>query len=667
MKRRPLEIMWLVPLLCFVALGRAAAQPAAHPLDALSASEYWTVFEAMKASGKLTDASRYASVNLKEPPKTEVLAWKEGTPFRRDALAVIKQGPDTYEAVVDIAGGKLSSWRKIEGAQANFTPDEGEWVEELIKGSADWKAAMKRRGIVDYETLNCFGGVLGYFDTEPERGRHLIRAVCSDRRGASSGQFRPIEGVTVLIDQDKRQVLKVIDTGVRPLPRETGDYHDLEGPVREVPSPLLVQQSLGPGFRLERNQVRWQNWTFHVRVDPRVGTVVSRVRYTDQGRERSVMYQGFLSEIFVPYMDPGEDWYFINFLDIGESSMGLSSPLERGTDCPGHATYLDGVHADERGIPHQRRRLACLFERETGDMAWRHFRRPDSIESRVRRDLVLRQISTIGNYDYLVDWVFQQDGAIKVVGGATGQVNVKAVSAKTVETSAGNGSHNGSNGGAAAGRDDAYGRLIRENLVAVNHDHFLSFRLDLDVDGPANNFVTDRLVPQQQPAGQPRRSIWVVKSETVHTEAEGRLSAHASQPALWRVVNLANRGPMGYPVSYQLKPGHSATSLLAADDNPQVRGGFSQYQLWVTRQSDGERFAAGPYPTGAKQADGLPVWTKANRSIDNTDLVVWYTMGMHHVPRAEDWPVMPVAWHELEIRPFDFFERNPALDLPRPR
>jgi primary-amine oxidase len=124
---------------------------------------------------------------------------------------------------------------------------------------------------------------------------------------------------------------------------------------------------------------------------------------------------------------------------------------------------------------------------------------------------------------------------------------------------------------------------------------------------------------------------------------------------------------MGYPVSYQLKPGHSATSLLAPDDNPQVRGGFSQYQLWVTRQSDSERLAAGPYPTGARQADGLPVWTKANRSIDNADLVVWYTMGMHHVPRAEDWPVMPVVWHELEIRPFDFFERNPALDLPRPR
>jgi primary-amine oxidase len=37
---------------------------------------------------------------------------------------------------------------------------------------------------------------------------------------------------------------------------------------------------------------------------------------------------------------------------------------------------------------------------------------------------------------------------------------------------------------------------------------------------------------------------------------------------------------------------------------------------------------------------------------------------MHHVVRGEDWPVMPVAWHALELRPFDFFDHNPAVDLP---
>jgi primary-amine oxidase len=85
----------------------------------------------------------------------------------------------------------------------------------------------------------------------------------------------------------------------------------------------------------------------------------------------------------------------------------------------------------------------------------------------------------------------------------------------------------------------------------------------------------------------------------------------------------------------------------------------------VTRQDDRQRLAAGPYSTGAKRAGGVPAWAAADRPLENADVVLWYTMGMHHVVRAEDWPVMPVVWHELELRPFDFFAKNPALDLPR--
>jgi primary-amine oxidase len=54
-----------------------------------------------------------------------------------------------------------------------------------------------------------------------------------------------------------------------------------------------------------------------------------------------------------------------------------------------------------------------------------------------------------------------------------------------------------------------------------------------------------------------------------------------------------------------------------------------------------------------------------NRGIEPADLVLWHTVGMHRMARAEDWPVMPVMWYSFELRPFDFFERNPAVDLPR--
>ena len=107
-----------------------------------------------------------------------------------------------------------------------------------------------------------------------------------------------------------------------------------------------------------------------------------------------------------------------------------------------------------------------------------------------------------------------------------------------------------------------------------------------------------------------------------------------------------------------------AASLLDPEDGPQRVGAFCAHQLWVTPYKQNERYAAGVYPTDSKGEDGLAVWTKTNRPIENTDIVAWYTMGFHHMPRAEDWPVTPVMWHGLVIRPFDFFPQNPVLNLP---
>jgi primary-amine oxidase len=645
----------------------AAGQAARHPLDALTAKEYWAVYDVLRAAGRTDTATRFAGITLREPPKPEVLAWKPGTPFRREAVVVVRQGRRTYEAVVDIAGRKLAGWTELKGVQPNLTETETKGVEDIVKQSPEWRAAMARRGLSDMAMVRCYGAVLGNFGTPEERGRRLVRATCSDRFGVWDANDRGIEGVVVLVDLDEGKVLRVIDTGVVPIPRGSVD-HDPEavGQTREVPSPILVTQPQGPGFVVEGHEVAWQNWRFHFRVDPRQGVIVSTVRYQDGERVRSVLYQGSLAEIFVPYMDPTPSWYFVTFLDVGENPWWFPSPLERGADCPDYAAYFDGVAVNDRGVPQRISRAACLFEREPGDIAWRHYSEDErATESRARRDHVLRTIGTLGNYDYLVDWVFMQDGGIKVVGAATGIVNTKAVPGPLAAAPGRDGAQGSGGPGAAAGADEAYGRYVAEHTVAVNHDHFLSFRLDLDVDGPANTFMVDRLAVQRLPAGEPRRSIWTMQSEAVRSEQGGQLDASMEHPALWRVVNPTAHGPFGRPTGYQIRPGHSDVSILTADDNPQVRGGFSRHQLWVTRQNDGERLASGVYTTGSRTAGGLPVWAQANRPLENADLVVWYTMGIHHVARTEDWPVMPMVSHEVELRPFDFFTRNPALDLPR--
>jgi primary-amine oxidase len=645
---------WFFAFLIFAAPG-AGATPAGHPLDALASQEYWDVYETMKASGKIDGASRYAGVNLHEPPKAEVLQWKTGAPFRREALAIVKQGRRTFEAIVDIGSHKLISWKEMKGVEPVLIADETEGVDEKVKADPQWQAAMHKRGITDFETVSCDGDSPGYFGTPEEQGRRLQRVRCSEGRGFTNRGAHPIEGLITLWDSEEQKVIRVIDTGAVPVPRGNADYDAGAIAPREVPGPISVQQPVH-GFKIDGNQVSWQNWNLHFRIDPRMGVVVTNVSYHDGGKIRSILYEGSLAEIFVPYQDPAEGWYHTTFIDMGEGNTwgGVASVLEPGADCPENAVYFDSVISTSRGTPQRRPRTACLFEREAGDFAWRHAAGGFNTDSRRRRDLVLRMISTFGNYDYAVDWAFLENGSIKIGVGATGTVEVKAARSRSAAED-------------QDGKDRRYGHFVADNTVGVNHDHYFSFRLDLDIDGTENSLLKEELKAQALPAGSPRKSVWVTEPKIAKVEEDGQLQMMMEHPALWRVINPNVKGPLGYPVSYEIAPGHNAVSLMTDDDWPQRRAGFIRHHLWVTPYREDERYPAGDYPTQSHGGDGLPAWTKANRPIENTDIVVWYTLGFHHVPRPEDFPIMPTAWHEFELRPFDFFTRNPAVDLPRAR
>jgi primary-amine oxidase len=95
------------------------------------------------------------------------------------------------------------------------------------------------------------------------------------------------------------------------------------------------------------------------------------------------------------------------------------------------------------------------------------------------------------------------------------------------------------------------------------------------------------------------------------------------------------------------------------------RAGFLNAHLWATPYKQDERFAAGDYINQSSGGEGLPKWTAANRSIDNQDLVLWYTLGVTHIPRPEEWPVMTCHRAGFKLMPAGFFARNPALDVPK--
>lgn len=641
-----------LPMLMVLTTVAVIAQTPSHPLDGLTAREYWAVYDTMKASSYVDAKTRYPFITLREPPKDEVLHWKQGQPLRREALVVVKRGPQTFEATVDIAMRKIVSWKQIPGVQSNLIEEEISGVDEDVRKDPQWQAAMRRRGITDFDTISCTGSSPGYYGLPEDKTYRIVRVICYDRRGVWESDGRPIEGLSVEWDGDEGKVLRVIDDGVVPIPQGNLGYDvDSVGPLRDIPTPIRVEQPQGPSFAVDGHQVTWQKWKFQFRIDRRVGLIISNVRYADGGNLRSILYEGSLSEIFVPYMDPSEAWYHWTFLDAGEFADGFASSLEPGADCPENAVFFEQVYANSHAIPQRRPRAACLFERATGGIAWRH-EGASGLESRKARDLVLRTIGVFGNYDYVFDWTFQQNGRIKISVGATGVDNIKAVAARTLAED-------------TREHASAYGRFIGENSVGVDHDHFFSFRLDLDVDGTANSFVKDRLTLERQPPENPRRSVWVPKSEVAHNEQQSKLRMNMDQPEEWRVINPNIRNSLGYPVGYEIVPGDNAISLLLPEDYPQRRAGFTDYQLWVTPYRENERYAAGDYPVQSIGGDGLPAWTSRNRPIEDTDIVVWYTIGFHHVPRSEDWPVLPTMWHEFELQPVNFFAHNPALDLPK--
>ncbi|MDJ0926490.1 MAG: hypothetical protein QNJ73_02475 [Gammaproteobacteria bacterium] len=639
--------LWLL-LISTISFAVPATSDQQHPLDSLTVAEYETVTRVLGTAGKIDKSSRFALVNLAQPEKESVLRWQPSDGIARQAFVAVRHQRQMYEGIVDLAAEKLLSWERVEGVQPALFDDEFVLSQTIVRRDPAWQEAIAKRGIENLKDVFCYPAFPGNFDRDWDVGNQRLGMIACYHTGSDNGLWgRPIEGLLAIVDYDNKALFELIDTGVVAIPNG--------GPAIAEPQPT-ANPARGPvTHRISTNGqwISWDRWRFHLGIDPRVGPVLSLVSFEDAGRERSVMYQGSVSELFVPYMDPTRTWYFRTYLDVGEYGIGASGvPLTAGRDCPADALMLDASFLNYRGKPTTTTGIACVFERLTGDAAWSHFEvRQQGSQMRRHAELVVRFIVWLGNYDYVLDWIFTETGSLKVRVGATGIVLTKAVASRLM-----------SDAGAEA--DTAYARLIAPGLAGVNHDHFFSFRLDLDVDGPRNSLLIDRLrqVELDPADGEaPRRQIWQAFPAVARRESDAQLSMNLRQPALWRVINPSATNHVGNPVSYQLQPGKSARTLL--DDGAIVhrRAAFTAHHLWATPYEPAERYAAGDYPNRHPGGAGLPEWTAANRSIQNTDIVLWYTAGMHHVVRAEDWPIMPLVHHEFELRPFDFFDFNPTV------
>jgi primary-amine oxidase len=608
----------------------------------------------LREAGKLRPDSRFSIIVLHEPPKTEVLSFEPGKAMRREAFTVVyeRSSNKTYEGVVDLKNRSVVSWNEVPGMQASRLLEEMMIKPEVVKSNPEWQAAMKKRGITDFENVQIDPWGAGYIGFPDEEGMRVARAV-SYYKGRSKNYYaHPIEGVVAYIDLNKMRVFKVTDTGVVPLPKGNAEIDTASvGKQRAAPQPLSISQPEGVSFAVQNNEVHWQKWRFRFGMHPREGLVLYTVGYEDQGRFRSVLYRAGLSEMVVPYGDPDAAWFFRNAFDEGEDGIGrFANSLEPLTDCPNNTSYFNAIFHDDNGTPTETPRAIALYERD-GGLLWKHSF-DEGNESRRGRELVLAWIATVGNYEYGFNWVFRQDGSLEMEVLLTGIMQVKGV--KTSPESE------------MTHTEGSHGHSVGENLAAIHHQHFFNFRLDLDVDGANGNSVVEQNT-ESSPAGpaNPYLGAFVMKETLLRTEKDGQRLVNLTSSRKWKVINPSVRNDWGQAVGYMLLPGENSVPYASPDSFVRRRAGFVNAHLWVTPYDPRQTNAAGYYINFNKGGDGLPKWTAANRSIENQDVVLWYTMGITHIPRPEEWPVMTVHRAGFKLVPAGFFVRNPALDVPK--
>ena len=635
-----------------------ASGDARHPLDPLTAEEIESAAATLVASGRVPQGALFSTIILHEPSKDDVRRFAPGMPMRREAFAVVYDWAtnSTYEAVVSLADRSVVSWSEVPGVQPPLLPTERAIVPQLVRADPRWQEAMRRRGITDLQSVAVSASAPGDPPGPGPAGTRIYRSMSFYQAGARNVLARPIEGVVAVTDMNRRQVVEVVDTGVVPIARATAELDPAAiGPQRRAPKPLQALQSEGPDFEIRGNEIAWQGWRFRIAMHPREGVVLHTVGYEDHGRVRPILHRASVSEIAIPYGDPAIEWVWHAPFDAGEyGGMGHKAyPLVPGIHAPANAVLLDAVMATDTGKAGRLQDAIAVYERD-GGVLWTHWDGRAS-DARRARELVVTWYTNFGNYDYGFNWIFRQDATLEFQVEFTGVLLPKGVAETRCAPSA----------------DDKasgcrYGTLVAPNVVGPNHQHFIGMRLDFDVDGPANSVaeLNTRGLPEgpQNPYG----NAFVMEPTVLATELQARRDLAHGTDRMWRVFNPAVIGERGYAAGYTIMPGESVHPLLAATAPARRRAVFADHALWVTRYRPGELDAAGRYPNQGRGGDGLPRFAARDESIVNTDIVVWYTFGITHIPRVEDWPVMPVHRAGFTVVPDGFFSRNPALDVPPP-
>ncbi|MGB1740615.1 MAG: primary-amine oxidase [Pseudomonadales bacterium] len=623
-----------------------------HPLSPLTTEEIEQ--GAALVAAQLGEQASFSSVNLIEPKKAAVLGYQAGDVAERQLRFVGYDHPAEgqrdggFEGLVNLTTQAVVI-NRIETGQASIGLADFVAAIQITKADPDWQAAMRLRGVSDFELVQIDPWPTGgYVHPSVPEGHRVHRAISFVKEDPTDNAYaRPVQGLIAHVDLTAGKVAYLEDHGVVPLPPEGARYDAANQPkFRDSLRPIDIAQPEGASFQVDGHAVQWEGFNFRVSIHPTNGLVLHQLSYQDGDANRSILYRAALSEMVVPYgdTDPMHNWKHV--FDAGEANIGsLTNSLTLGCDCLGEIHYFDHNVVNWNGTARTIENAICMHEEDYG-ILWKHRDSlTQSTEVRRSRRLVISAVHTVGNYEYGFFWYLYLDGTIQMEVKLTGIIGVSAI--------------------VDGGERPDVAPLVAPNVTSPIHQHLFCFRLDFNIDGLENSVyeVEAETVPISE--DNPQGTAFRAKTTLLETEQQAQRDCYPQRSRYWKVVNPQKKNGLGKPVAWKLLP--SASPTLLADDNSIMakRAGFAKHNLWVTQFEEGAFNAAGDYPNLHNSGgDGLPKWIEADRQLESTDLVVWHTTGVTHMPRPEDWPVMPVEYCGFSLMPVGFFDRNPTLDVP---
>jgi len=577
-----------------------------------------------------------------------------------------------------VRAGKIAALTDLGELQPGLSDDDIERARTIIDADPAVGAALLRRGLrirgKISETVGVQFAALGHDRTLENAQRRLVRALFSSDQDAVN-EFSPyLEGVMAVIDLFSGKVARLYDA---PGAASVKVAHDIFDPVvqgrRSHANDVTPAKRNRRNFAIDRHRVDWQKWQFRFGFNAREGLVLHQISFNDNGKRRSIVYRAAVSEVLTAYGDPGDFWSWMEIFDEGVLGLGyMSMPVRLGREVPANAVTLSPVMADpsKKRFSDVFKDRIYVYERDGGNLL--HYQQGGLVFHARATELVIGFLTSVGNYIYGFNWVFRQDGSFAFEAELGGEILTKFVAAKTCEAckavaegpAPGDELRTRSSTG-----DEQYGTLVHPNLVGTHHQHWFNLRLDFDIDG-TDNAVMENNVKRTSGDERPDAATMDVRSLTVaHTvfgkAVDAKRDTNEETSRTWTIYNPSSLRAGGRAAGYTVVPSDNAATLFpAARESEPV--GFTFRHFWVTPYREAQRYASGAYPNQATKgyADTLYHYAGSD-SIYNRDIVAWYSLGETHVPRAEDYPVMPNAKLSVRFRPEGFFDRNPALGLGR--